>query len=127
MIINESIAEALEWGLTNLEYHTLGQKYGNYRAFNYNHADGEQLWDKDLDDYYYTPLFIDLVDDINQKTEYGGNRPNDNVEGYTLSSLESSLPFSINLFFLKLWLKSNKLDGVTNENIDELIDFYINL
>jgi len=73
------------------------------------------------------PLFIDLIDDYNQRTLHGGNRPDDRVNGYTFSHLESLLNGVGNLEQLKEMLKMNKPEGVSNEDIDELINFYINL
>ncbi|HBS12242.1 MAG TPA: hypothetical protein DEO36_06835 [Flavobacteriaceae bacterium] len=48
----------------------------------------------------YTPIVIDMIDDINQSTtRIGGtidnNRPNDRVSGYSLSELEDALPSSL--------------------------------
>ena len=127
-IIPESWADAVQWGLTNLVYRTLGQKYGNYQALNYNFEEGNQrAWTK-YDDKYYTPLFIDLIDDFNQRLVYGStNRPNDNVKDYSFSYLESILFGARDLQLLKSLLKLNKPVGVSNEEIDDLIDFYYNL
>jgi len=48
----------------------------------------------------YTPIVIDMIDNINQSTtRIGGvidnNRPNDRVSGYSLSELEDALPNSL--------------------------------
>ncbi|MFQ3215496.1 MAG: hypothetical protein ACJAT1_001158 [Marivirga sp.] len=49
--------------------------------------DNSQEW-RFTDKYDYTPIFIDLVDDYNQRFYYLGNnrvdynRPNDNIKGY---------------------------------------------
>ena len=39
----------------------------------------------------YTSLFIDLMDNFNQRVEYGNEYPNDRVNGYILKQLETAL------------------------------------
>ncbi|MDP2423037.1 MAG: hypothetical protein Q8M23_01705, partial [Bacteroidales bacterium] len=86
-IIPESWAEAVEWGLTNLEYNTLGNRFNNTAAMNYNHNHGLQFWNTSgLRDY--TPMFIDLIDNINQRLTHGGGSttfPPDDVTGYSFN------------------------------------------
>ncbi|MBP7169981.1 MAG: hypothetical protein KBA42_06810 [Bacteroidales bacterium] len=127
-IIPESWAVAVEWGLTNTEYHILGQKYGSYKALSYNFKEGKQFWYRGNDEFY-TPLFIDLIDDQNQRINNNGSIlfPNDKVKGYSLSILESILFGVRDLELLKAMLKINKPFGVANEDIDELINFYKNI
>ncbi len=126
-IIPESWAVAVEWGLTNLEYKVLGQKYLSPQALSYNFNYGYQSWYLGRNDFY-TPLFIDLIDDFNQKTYYNGdNRPDDKVKNYTLSSIESILFGVRDYEVLKAMLKMNKPVGVTDGDIDDLINYYRNI
>jgi len=77
---------------------------------------------------FYTPLFIDLIDDYNQKTYYNGNnRPDDRVKNYTFFCIESILFGVRDLELLRAMLKMNKPVGVHDGDIDELINFYKNL
>jgi len=71
---------------------------------------------------YYTPIFIDLIDNINQRVKYSGllNYPNDNVTGYTVAKLEQLLYAFMDLDLLEATLLVNKPSGVTNESIKEL-------
>lgn len=71
-----------------------------------------------------------MVDNINQRQTYGGNTnyPNDNVTGYTFSLLEDKvLRHTYGLTSLRTKLKANKPSGVTDAQIDTLIDSYSNL
>lgn len=137
-IVVESWAEAVEWGLTNQAYNALGHQYNNSTARNYNHSAGLQWWNRSLvnssdptdNDRFYTPLYIDMVDNINQRQTYGGNTnyPNDNVTGYTFSLLEDKvLRHTYGLTSLRTKMKANKPSGVTDAQIDALIDSYSNL
>ena len=66
--ITESWADAIEWWLTRLEYNSQGI---NYEDFDVNDGSGDwkQRWtgSGEFNDTY-TPLFIDLVDNLNQAT-----------------------------------------------------------
>lgn len=74
----------------------------------------------------YSPLFIDLVDDFNQKATYNDSKyPNDQLFGYTMSTLNKILKKSYGLSSLKSNLKSgSKPLGVTNAKIDLLFKKY---
>lgn len=88
-LIRESWANAIEWHLTRIEY-------ASWSAFTlemYDEtaegiADWDQIWDgfkSDGHDKKYTPLFIDMVDEVNQSvTDYFpiyANLPNDQCPG----------------------------------------------
>ncbi len=70
----------------------------------------------------YTALFEDLADDNNQLITRGGNRPNDNVEGYTTRQMQEAVRKSRTLDQLEseLW----KVNNPTKEHLGELFDFY---
>jgi hypothetical protein len=60
--------------------------------------------------------------------EVNTNYPNDNVTGYTLSSIENQiLPWAVHLDVVKWRLKQHKPQGVTDSQVDELVNSYLNL
>ena len=125
-IIQESWALTVQWMFTNNEYRKMLNIYNLQSLKEYNYRDGYQKWDKGSDNYY-TPLFIDFIDEYNQKQRIGGDRPNDRISGYSISSLEMIL-FGVRDFtLLRSFLKQNKPQNVTNDDVDNLIDFYSNL
>jgi hypothetical protein len=123
-VIYESWAEAVEMLFTNDEYNTLGKKFIN-RRFNYyypysNHYRWPHVEDKD-----YSPIFIDLIDDINQRYSKGLEFPNDEVSGYSLRYINSKiLRQSFGLKSLYNEVKENMVESVTENQIDELFKFY---
>ena len=137
-IIYESWATAVEWALTNDEYHKLGSKYNKDKAKIYNHEEGTQGWMRSWPLWEYSPIFIDLIDDNNQR--YKDNStvisntiyPNDKIKGYTLSSIQNNiLKKSYALASLKDAIKAYKTGGVTTDNkaitdadVDELLRLY---
>lgn len=133
-VIYESWATCVEWALTNDEYHRLGNVYNVTAAKDYNHETGRQLWRKSNSNWEYSPIFIDLIDDFNQRnggTYFGislagsTNFPNDNITGYTLSYINYNiLRDSYGLSSLRNAIKSHKLTGVTDSNVDDLFALY---
>lgn len=133
-VIYESWAQAVEWALTNDEYHVLGNKYSNTTAQNYNHESGMQTWRKSQSDWEYSPIFVDLIDNFNQRnsgsnsgTWHTGstNYPNDRIAGYTLSYINYNiLHDSYGLSSLRDAVKSHKLTGVTDADVDDLFALY---
>ena len=116
-IIPESWAEAVSWQLTRNEYKRFGDFALSSADFNFS----KQVWSNNMNKYY-TPIFIDLIDNINQRVKYSGllNYPNDNVTGYTVAKLEQLLYAFMDLDLLEATLLVNKPSGVTNESIKEL-------
>jgi len=125
-IIYESWADAVEWALSNDEYRYWGNRYGIVAGINYNHSsNGEDGWPLFVDDLAYSPIFIDLMDNVNQRTAYGSGYPNDLISGYTLSYINSYiLRNSYGLGSLRDQIKSHKITGVTDAKIDELFALY---
>ncbi|WP_139279577.1 hypothetical protein [Tangfeifania diversioriginum] len=126
-VIYESWAEAVEWALTEKEY----RGYGNS---NYTYQRGKQDWRRSDPDWEYSPVFIDLVDDFNQRNSgvyfdlyhVGSiNYPNDEITGYSLSYIVYNLLDEVyGLGSLTESLKNHKITGVTDENIDVLLELY---
>jgi len=125
--IYESWADAVKWALTNDEYHTLGSKLNNSDAKNYECTYSTQLdWPK-VDQKEYLPIFIDLIDDINQRVKHGGSAlyPNDLISGYTLSYIQDNiLKKSRGYSSLRDQVKAHKISEVTDADIDELFLLY---
>jgi hypothetical protein len=71
----------------------------------------------------YKPLFIDLMDDDNQLTRLGGDRPNDNVRGYRFTQLQECLEKNKTLREVRDHLRDNYTNS-TRGNLNELFDFY---
>ena len=70
---------------------------------------------------YYTPIFIDLYDSYNE-FETSVIFPNDMVSGYTFSFLNKNLIYFIDISKLRIFLKNNKPSGVSNLDIDKLLN-----
>jgi hypothetical protein len=100
-IIYESWANCVEWFISKIEYNHLGNP--NY-DIPPSYIDNMQTW-TNLGDHTYTPIFIDLIDDYNQKLG-SSNKPDDRIklvgnphdieiqivkESYGLSSLRSNV------------------------------------
>jgi len=133
-VIYESWAQVVEWALTNDEYHKLGIQYNSITALDYNHEAGKQTWRRNQNNWEYSPVFIDMIDDFNQRN--GGingiiwqqgslDYPNDRITGYTLSYINFNiLCNSYGLSSLHEAIKNHKLSGVTDNDVDELFSLY---
>ena len=75
-MIKESWARFTGWYLTNLAYKGWG--YTKSSDLGDNAQDWESTWDKK--DRWYSPLFIDLFDDSNQRAKFKKDNPGD--QGY---------------------------------------------
>lgn len=74
----------------------------------------------------YTPIFIDLIDNENQRVVYGNNStdyPIDRVSGYTLEELESALYSNSTLNDIKEYLR-NTYNKPSENWLDELFENY---
>ena len=116
----------MQWKITTDHYRSLTNNP------NYDFTENAQNWTRSLctsegDPYPYTPVFIDLIDNTNQRTASNPNRCIDNVSGYTLSELQSIMVQSTNLSELRQTLKANLRHGATAAQIDQLLDNYIGL
>lgn len=124
-IVRESWAEAIEWALTNEEYNKLGLKYGNTRAAYYNHQSVSHNSWPFVDDKNYSPIFIDLMDSINQRNLFGPGYPDDQITQYSLVYIEHNLISSISdISSLRDQIGRHKLEGVDDFKINELFLLY---
>lgn len=112
LFLRESWAVCVERQATNDKYQQLFTQYGlgNYIASNLLNTtwtvrtwrgNEQQTLVVDLDEY--SEVFVDLMDNINQNT-INPALPQDNVSGYTLNQIQSSLKTSrtVNDFFSRL-------------------------
>jgi hypothetical protein len=128
--IIESWAVAVQWRITSMEYRERGiPNYGaptwTSNVPNYRLNFAYQNWSKVNfpDNPDYTSLFIDLIDSHNQTGRFNGTGIVDNVQGYSLAAIESGyLKHVYGLSSLKDKLKQNKPIGVTDVQIDELLN-----
>jgi hypothetical protein len=130
--IAESWPVAVEWFITSIEYRSRG--IANYGSDNYSISASYpldrayQYWQK-TNSPNYTSVFIDLVDNYNQYNfnfiPYGKSTVNDQVTGYSLSGIESTfLKHVYGLSSLKSNLKNHKPSGITDSQIDLLINSF---
>lgn len=145
--IHESWAAAVECALTNHHYNNELSSYGT-RCQQYNQGFSYQDWkpkDPPQKTNCYTPIFIDLIDNYNQRN--GGNcgyypivsdscpysfspnnnRPNDVISGYNITYIQNNvLPDAYGLSSLCSSLKAHKIAGVTDQMIDNHMAPYWN-
>lgn len=124
-IIRESWAEAVEWSLTNDEYNKLGKKFGSFKAATYNHQTEKHNKWPFVTDISYSPIFIDLVDAINQRLANGPAHPNDLISEYSISYINRYMLLNaVDINSLKAEVTKHKLEGVGDYQIDELFRLY---
>lgn len=117
-IVRESWADFIE--------HTfIKQYYGDYVNLWETH---KQNHTKSKMSDGYSAIFIDLVDNLNQRNGRGGNTnfPNDNVMGYTIPQLQNALKGARKLEHIRDYLRT-EYNNQTEEHLDELFDFYIDI
>lgn len=132
-IIFESYAIGVEWQITQLEYRSRGISdysgptyYSGNNSLLYPINYGYQYWNSSRDPEY-TSLFIDIVDNYNQNGVYFPiynvtSNIDDQVSGYLMSDLESYLVNVIGVNTFKNELKAHKPNGVTDQQIDNLLN-----
>lgn len=146
--LRESWAQCLQYYLTYKEYEKLGQLSKLNRTttkgtmipnFTYNF----QKWDKASSlgtvYKYYTPLFIDLIDDYNQRYYYKNiennyNYPNDAICNIPIADIEKIVLKSKTFNDIKMRLinyaltteSANELYNLNEETINKLFEVYEN-
>ncbi len=122
--VTEGWARCAQWVLTNTEYSYLSVSSYNFNFGNQNQnkTDSKSQWDKG-----YIPFYIDLIDNVNQRSNHSNNvdfAP-DNVTGFNARDVENSVIGSKTLY--QSW-EHLKAQNKTNENdLWDLFDFYNNL
>ena len=91
----------------------------------------EQEWPFVGRNLRYSPMFIDLIDNFNQRDYYYIEKPNDYmsypndyITGYTFAVLGNILKDAYAPHSLKTGLRANKPAGVTDADIDVLFELY---
>ena len=107
--------------LTTHFYEELGETYDYYPRQNWEPntlGEGEASC--------YTPIFIDLMDAYNQYHPIlYPNRPNDVIDGYTISYIQDSiLSSSYGLSSTYNSIINHRITGITNDMIDALFSLY---
>lgn len=130
--IKESWASFVQAYLSYLEYGERGKyNLNNFSFEDYcttygveNNLKGTLRWPTygQLD---YSCMFIDLFDDFNQYSNWSTQMPNDIITGYSPSILNSLINQCYDLYDVRIYLKANKPNGVSDAMIDNLLDFYI--
>jgi hypothetical protein len=122
----ESWPVAVEWYITQKEYRKRG--IVNYSDITYNIDAsypinrGYQYYTTSIVNPNYSSIFIDILDNTNQNST-NTNWLIDNVTGYTIKSLEQDVVrYSYGISSLGTKLKANKPSGVTDAQIDQLIN-----
>ncbi len=120
--IHESWASAVEWKLTNHYYKDELGCIGYDYIYNYQtwHPGTKPGGKTDC----YTPLFIDLMDDLNQRNN-SSLYPNDMIFGYTLQYIQNNiLSTTYGLTSFRTALKNHKINGTTDAQVDSLMALY---
>lgn len=124
LYIKESWANFVRLHLTALEYRALGLPAGDLASMS-DYLSIQDWPAQGSSDY--SPIFIDLIDDINQGAAPPiAMYPNDTVTGYTPDQLNSFLLSSYGVSSLKANVKANKPTGIIDIQIDNLFKFYEN-
>lgn len=119
---DDIVVESWAVGVSNVFTTALyGSDNWSWNAYTFAHITGHF-------ESKYTPLVIDLMDNINQRATHGNstNYPIDRVSGYTISQIENALK---NKRTLTQWRDRLKFlyNNNTENNVDELFNNYINL
>lgn len=132
--LQESWPVAVEWYLSNIEYRERGIL--NYGKENYSVLVGfpnrfaYQYWNNKEFDKDYTPLYIDITDNFNQKdinftSNLSTGSVDDQVTGYTLPFIERNiLKHAYGITSLGNELINNIPSGITEAQINLLLSHY---
>ena len=141
--IYESWADAVEWYITRIEYRWLGNYFfdapgikfvnGRENPFQYVNNKQNTIWDIyniSHSNYYgeYTPMFIDLVDDFNQRNFHHRNDlPCDeiNQNQYTMGYLEPIVYLSDQMHVLYQNLMRHRPPEVTAAMLHNQLQLYL--
>jgi hypothetical protein len=107
----ESWAQGVEAVITSNIYKTNWEQCQDYRI------------SEILGNGGYTPIVWDMLDDFNQRKQYGNSFPVDNVNGYTLKQLEGALYNCFNWVGWRENIKS-KYNNISEDYINELFSNY---
>ena len=124
LFVKESWAVGAEWHLSLHEYKRLG---ANSSKLDLLYSDkAEQKWPYLGRSNIYSPMFIDMIDNFNQKNLYSDYFyiPVDNVDGYTLEVIDTNLTTIRNYNNVESFMLNNIPSGVTINQINEFLKMY---
>ena len=124
LFVKESWAVAAEWHLSLHEYKRLGAN--SYKLDSLHSDKAEQFWPYLGRSDIYSPMFIDMIDNFNQKNLYSDYFyiPVDNVVGYTLGMIDKNLTSIRNYNNVESFMLNNIPSGVTINQINEFLKMY---
>ncbi|RJE74662.1 hypothetical protein [Reichenbachiella sp. MSK19-1] len=115
-IVGESWATMIEYYFTR-----------PYYPEEVNHLDDQNridIEDGGDDSWKYTPVFIDMIDDSNQRDDHDSDDfADDDVEGYSIWNIHRALDNKTKLDGVKDFLKDNYAN-TTERHLDKLVGFY---
>lgn len=118
--MRETYAQTIEWYLTTKMYHEIRPDLGF--VFDDNYQDWSPQFSATNPTYLtYTSLMVDLIDNFNQRTEYGNQYVIDNVSGFTINQVENEVMQTRKFSELKTNLINN-FDNPTEGNLTELFN-----
>lgn len=131
-IIVESWAEAVEWHINNVEYDDLNYvDYGLESRNNWSTVvSGKNYWCEHKQYWAagggnYTPLFVDMVDNYDQKNLKSITLPGDDISGHTLGGIESGFLKNVyNIEGLRTRILSSSLTIGTDTEVNTYFDYY---
>lgn len=74
----------------------------------------------------YSAIFVDLMDNENQLLSRRGDRPDDDVRGYTFGQIQYAVKHSRKLEHVRDYLRDNYWNA-TEGNLNDLFNFYIDI
>jgi hypothetical protein len=126
-VILESWGRCVQWRFTNLEYPTRAWSDDGYGVASQRINPLASLTSTNGSyQRKYTPIFIDLIDNYNQRVQLGDNSlPDDNVSGYTIRQLEDILVGSRTLTELRNKVFNTYPNNTTRNQLNTLFSGYI--
>lgn len=124
-MVQESWAVGVAWAFERLKY-PIPIALQNLRLQNAPLLNGVRFDVVNWGERQYTPLVIDLIDNINQRAINGGNTdfPIDNVSNYSIRTIEDALNTRTTMENWRDALKNNRPPSITNAQLDELFGNY---
>lgn len=124
----EAWAVGVEYKITNDVYQNLSFNPPFLNNYVYDYGDFQNSPLADIPGNTYFPLFVDLMDNVNQLITNGAGLPNDQVSGFSLSRLEQNLANNYNnwdgMRNTCVLIQNFGVVGGTQQNINYIFDQY---
>ena len=108
--VKEAWAQCAEQYLSQIYYPAFDEGYGTWQTFN-------QMNDNN-------GIFIDMIDNVNQFTNRGGNRPDDDITGVRLVDIERAIHGNNNNLFSEVMDDIKRQYPDLNADLDDLFEQY---